>query len=116
MPERLSRIGEVLNGDVAEGKIPGAVIATTREGKLVFLEAYGFRDKAAGVPMATDTIFNIASMTKPTTTVAALTLVEQGGLVINEPAGADVEGRFAESKVAVLDESARSPRAAVPAP
>ena len=52
--------------------MPGAVIAIARRGKLVALEAYGLRDKAAGVPMTTDTIFNIASMTKPMTTVGAL--------------------------------------------
>ena len=103
-PERLARIGEVLNRDIADGKLPGAVIAIAREGKLVFLEAYGFRDKAAGVPMTTDTIFNIASMTKPMTTVAALTLVEEGRLVIDEPVSAYLPGRFAESKVAVLGE------------
>jgi len=43
--------------------VPGAVIAIARHGKLVALDAYGWRDKAAGVAMTTDTIFNIASMT-----------------------------------------------------
>jgi CubicO group peptidase (beta-lactamase class C family) len=56
-----------------------------RRGKLVALDAYGWRDKAANVPMTTDTIFNIASMTKPMTAVGALMLVERGKLLIDDP-------------------------------
>jgi CubicO group peptidase (beta-lactamase class C family) len=69
--ERLARIGETLKVDIEAGRIPGAVIAIARHGKLVMLDAYGWRDKAAGLAMTTDTIFNIASMTKPMTTVGA---------------------------------------------
>src|SRR6266576_7138423 len=65
--ERLARIAATLNADIEAGRIPGAVIAIARHGKLVALDAYGFRDKAAGAAMTTDTIFNIASMTKPMT-------------------------------------------------
>jgi CubicO group peptidase (beta-lactamase class C family) len=72
--ERLARIGETLKADIEAGRIPGAVIAIARHGKLVVFDAYGWRDKAAGVAMTTDTIFNIASMTKPMTTVGALML------------------------------------------
>src|SRR5450631_4220183 len=64
-PERLARIGEILKADIGAGRIPGAVIAIARHDKLVMFEAYGWRDKQAGLPMTTDTIFNIASMTKP---------------------------------------------------
>ena len=101
-PARLAHIGEVLNADVAAGKIPGAVLAIARDGKLVFMEAYGWRDKAAGVRMTTDTIFNIASMTKPMTAVAALTLAEQGRLVLDEPVSKYLPGRFTDMKVAAL--------------
>src|SRR4051812_49224503 len=69
--ERLARVGETLKADIEAGRIPGAVIAIARRGKLVALDAYGWRDKAANVPMTTDTIFNIASMTKPMTAVGA---------------------------------------------
>ena len=58
--ERLARIDSTLKADIEAGRIPGAVIAIARHGKLVKLEAYGWRDKAAGFPMTTDTIFNIA--------------------------------------------------------
>lgn len=83
--ERLGRISTVLKADIEAGRIPGAVIAIARHGKLVMLEAYGWRDKQAGVAMTTDTIFNIASMTKPMTTVGALLLYEQGRLQIDDP-------------------------------
>src|SRR5579859_5927163 len=83
--ERLARIGETLKADIEAGRIPGAVIAIARHGKLVALDAYGWRDKAAGVAMTVDTIFNIASMTKPMTTVGALMLYEQGKILIGEP-------------------------------
>src|SRR4051812_17038763 len=61
--ERVARIGASLKADIDRGRIPGAVLAIARRGKLVHLEAYGFRDKEAGVAMTTDTIFNVASMT-----------------------------------------------------
>ena len=100
---RLAHIGQVLDQDIADGKLPGAVLAIARDGKLVHLQAYGWRDKAAGVPMTVDTIFNIASMTKPMTTVAALTLAEQGRLVIDEPASKYLPEHLADMKVATLD-------------
>jgi len=101
-PERLARIGEVLRADIDAGKLPGAVIAVARDGKLVMFQAYGYRDKAAGTPMTTDTIFNIASMTKPMTTVAALNLEEQGKLLIDDPVAKYLPG-FRDMKVATLD-------------
>ncbi len=101
----MERIGAVLDRDIAAGKLPGAVLAIARDGKLVFLKAYGYRDKAAGAPMTTDAIFSIASMTKPMTTVATLALAERGDLVIDEPVSTYLPGRFTDSKVATVDAS-----------
>lgn len=114
-PARLARIGEVLNREIAAGRIPGAVVAIARNNKLVFFQAYGYRDKTAGVPMTTDTIFNIASMTKPMTTVTALTLVERGLLGLDEPVSAYLPGRFDAMKVATLNESGDGVAATAPA-
>jgi CubicO group peptidase (beta-lactamase class C family) len=100
--ERLARIGETLKADIDAGRIPGAVIAIARRGKLVALDAYGWRDKAANVPMTTDTIFNIASMTKPMTAVGALMMVERGKLLIDDPL-AKYFPKFADMRVAVRD-------------
>jgi CubicO group peptidase (beta-lactamase class C family) len=100
--ERLARIGATLKADIEAGRIPGAVIAIARHGKLVALDAYGWRDKAAGVPMTTDTIFNIASMTKPMTTVGALMLYERGKILIDDPL-AKYFPKFASMRVTVRD-------------
>ncbi|MGH6710219.1 MAG: serine hydrolase domain-containing protein [Bradyrhizobium sp.] len=100
--ERLARIPAVLKADIDAGRIPGAVIAIARRGKLVALDAYGWRDKAVGVAMTTDTIFNIASMTKPMTAVGGLMLYEQGKLLIDDPLGKYFPS-FANMRVAVSD-------------
>src|ERR1700744_3789597 len=100
--ERLARIAEVLKADIAAGRIPGAVIAIARHGKLVVFDAYGWRDKAAGVAMTTDTIFNIASMTKPMTAVGALMLYERGKILMNDPL-AKYFPKFAQMRVAARD-------------
>src|ERR1700716_2136076 len=100
--ERLARIGATLKADIEAGRIPGAVIAIARHGKLVALDAYGWRDKAAGIAMTTHTIFNIASMTKPMTAVGALMLYEQGKLLIEDPLSKYFP-KFAEMRVAARD-------------
>jgi CubicO group peptidase (beta-lactamase class C family) len=84
---RLARIGAALKSDVDRGRLPGAVVAIARNGKLVYYEAIGFRDKDAGAPMTTDAIFSIASMTKPMTSVALLQLSEEGRVLISDPVG-----------------------------
>lgn len=83
--QRLMRIGEVLNADIEKGRLPGAVVAIARKGKLVHLQSYGYLDKSAGTKMTNDAIFSIASMTKPLATVAALQLFEQGRVQMEEP-------------------------------
>ena len=83
--ERLARIGAILRDDVERGRIPGAVIMVARRGKLAYVEAVGFRDKAAGAPMTRDAIFRIASMTKPMVSVAAMMLYEEGRLLMADP-------------------------------
>src|ERR1044072_2547072 len=100
--ERLARIGETLKADIDAGRIPGAVIAIARRGKLVALDAYGWRDKDANVAMTTDTIFNIASMTKPMTAVGALMLYEQASLLTADPL-AKYFPKFSEMRVALRD-------------
>jgi CubicO group peptidase (beta-lactamase class C family) len=100
--ERLADIAKTLNTDITRGQMPGAVLAVARHGKLAYFEAFGYRDKAANAPMTTDAIFNIASMTKPMTAVAALQLYEQGKLLMDEPL-AKYFPKFADMQVAVLD-------------
>src|SRR5580693_8493551 len=82
---RLALIGKAVNAEIAREQLPGAVLAIARRGKLVYFEAFGYRDKAAGAPMPSDAIFNIASMTKPMVAVGALQLYEQGKLLMDDP-------------------------------
>lgn len=83
--DRLDRIGTTLKAHVEKGVIPGAVALVARRGKLAYLKSFGMRDLEAGSPMETDTIFQIYSMTKPITSVAAMMLQEQGRLYLGDP-------------------------------
>src|ERR1043165_5379983 len=112
--ERLGEIEKIIKADIKKGRLPGAVIAVARKGKLVYYEAFGFRDKAAGVAMTKDTIFNIASMTKPMVALAALQLVERGQLLIDDPL-AKYFPKFAEMQVAELNAAGDTITGKVPA-
>jgi CubicO group peptidase (beta-lactamase class C family) len=112
--ERLALIGKAVNAEIASGQLPGAVLAIARRGKLVYFEAFGYRDKAAGAPMLGDAIFNIASMTKPMVAVGALQLYEQGKLLMDEPV-AKYFPKFANMQVAVMDAKKESIVETVPA-
>jgi CubicO group peptidase (beta-lactamase class C family) len=101
--ERLALIAKQINSEIARDQLPGAVLMIARHGKLVYSETFGYRDKAAGAPMTADTIFSIASMTKPMTAVAALQLHEQGRILIDDPV-AKYAPKFANQQVAVMDE------------
>ncbi len=83
--ERLERISAVITADVERGAIPGAVLAIARSGRIGYAEAIGYRDREAGAPLQLDSIFRIASMTKPMTSVAAMMLGEEGRLEIGAP-------------------------------
>lgn len=100
--ERLALIRRQIDAEIARDQLPGAVLAIARRGKLVHFEAYGYLDKAAGIPMRTDAIFSIASMTKPMVAVAGLQLYEQGRLLMDEPL-ANYFPKFSNMQVAVLD-------------
>ncbi len=82
---RLARIAGVMKDEVAKGTFPGAVTLIARRGEIVHFEAHGFQDAAKTKAMSKDSIFRMASMTKPIVTVAALMLMEQGALKLNDP-------------------------------
>jgi CubicO group peptidase (beta-lactamase class C family) len=96
--ERLDRITQVLRADVERGRIPGAVVLVARKGRVAYLQPVGFRDKASGAPMTADAIFRIASMTKPIVTVAALSLYEEGRLLLSDPVSKHIPA-FKDQKV-----------------
>lgn len=99
-PQRLARITAYFNNEVATGKIPGAVVLIQRHGQPAYYESFGVRSPATKAPMTPDTIFTLFSMTKPITSVAALMLVEQGKLALDDEVGQYVKG-FYHIKVGV---------------
>lgn len=84
-PARLERIEAAFGQQIELGNLPGAVVGVVRQGKLAYLRAMGARDPATGAPLQTDSIFSIASMTKPMVSVAALQLVESGLIALGDP-------------------------------
>jgi CubicO group peptidase (beta-lactamase class C family) len=84
-PARLKRLDAALRADVDAEVIPGAVALVMRGGRLAFFESFGYADRNAHRPMQLDSVFRIASLTKPITVVAALMLLEQGKLLLTDP-------------------------------
>lgn len=84
-PAKLAKIGPALQAFVDRGELAGVVTLTSRGGEIVQSEALGWRDIEAKAPMRPDTLFRIASMTKPITSVAALMLIEAGKLALTDP-------------------------------
>jgi len=81
---RLVHLADTLRTHIARGELAGAVTLLWRHGE-VHIETIGAQDRERGVPMQRDTLFRIASMTKPVTAVAAMILVEEGKLRLDDP-------------------------------
>ena len=78
-------IGAAMQGMIANQEVAGAVTVVVTKSSVLHLEANGFADVAANRPMAADTLFWIASMTKPVTGVAILMLQDEGKLTVGDP-------------------------------
>jgi CubicO group peptidase (beta-lactamase class C family) len=83
--QRLGRISVSMQSQIDQGIFPGAVTMVARNGRVTHFESHGFQDAAKTKPMTKDTLFRLASMTKPIVTTAAMMLVEQGKLKLNDP-------------------------------
>ncbi|MBW2179954.1 MAG: beta-lactamase family protein, partial [Deltaproteobacteria bacterium] len=83
--QQLDEITKMLKGDVAKGRIPGAVAMVFRKGEIPYLVSVGMQDKRADIPMTRDSIFRIYSMTKPIVSVAAMILCDEGRLHLDDP-------------------------------
>ncbi len=83
--ERLSRIDAMCREAVANGNLPGVVALVARHGKIVYHEAHGMADNAAGRPLRKDDIFRIASQTKAITATAVMMLWEEGRFRLDDP-------------------------------
>ena len=96
----LDRIGDYIRNEVTTGKIPGAIMLIQQHGQPVYFENFGVRDVATQLQMTADTIFRLYSMSKPITSVAAMMLVEEGELSLDDPVAKYIPA-FADVKVGV---------------
>lgn len=115
-PEKLGRIDDFFNNEVATGKIPGAMLLIKQHGQQVYFKTFGVSDTDTGRPMTPDTIFPLHSMTKAITSFAAMTLVDQGRLKLDDPVSKYIPS-FAKMKVGLeeTDDSGRMGLKLVPA-
>jgi CubicO group peptidase (beta-lactamase class C family) len=112
--EKLAAVGPLLQGVVDNGDLSGVVAMVWRKGEILRLDTIGKRDIENDKPMQRDTLFRIASMTKPVTSVAAMMLVEEGKMALSDPI-AKWMPEFAEMRVlknpdGPLDDTVPSPR------
>ena len=108
--ERLDRVTEMLRANVEKREIPGAVLLVARHGKVAYFESVGFLDPQSRTAMTRDAIFRIYSMSKAITSVAAMTLFEEGRFILDEPV-AKYLPQFEKLKVApTIDQARRSIR------
>ena len=83
--ERLTRLGPWLRAYVDDGKLPFAAVAVMRKGEIAYADHYGLRDIEAGTPAISDGLCRIYSMSKLITTVAAMSLYEEGRFMLDDP-------------------------------
>jgi CubicO group peptidase (beta-lactamase class C family) len=97
-PARLERLDRHFRRYVDDGRLPGWLITVSRHGKLAYVSSYGHRDIEAGLPVTTDTLWRIYSMSKPVTSVAAMILYEEGAYELTDPVSAFIPS-FADVRV-----------------
>ncbi len=85
--ERLARIEDHFARYVDDGRLAGWLAAVSRRGQLAYVARRGMRDREAGAPVETDTLWRWYSMTKPVTSVAAMMLYEEGAFDLRDPVG-----------------------------
>src|SRR5439155_9783837 len=103
-PQKLERVGDFLRDQITNGKIPGAILLIQQHGKPVYHEFFGVQDVVSKAPMTDQTIFRLFSMTKAITSVAAMTLVDEGKLKLEDPVAKYIPS-FANVKVGVEKKS-----------
>ncbi|WP_454626616.1 serine hydrolase domain-containing protein [Bradyrhizobium cenepequi] len=96
----LGRVSDYIKNEIVTGKIPGAILLIRQHGKPVYYENFGVRDVTTQFSMSADTIFRLYSMSKPITSVAAMMLVEDGKLALDDPVSKYIPA-FADVKVGI---------------
>jgi len=112
--ERLQRVHELVERTIAAGEIAGAVTLVARNGEVAYLEAQGVMDLSSKKPMQPDSMFRIASMSKPVAAVAILMLAEEGKVRLNDPVSRFIPA-YANLEVGVVKPAPPGPPAPAPA-
>ncbi len=94
------RITEFFDSEVGRGDVPGAVVMIEQHGRPIYSRCFGVRDVATKAPVTPDTLFALHSMTKPVTSVAAMMLVDDGRLSLDDAVSKYIP-EFAAVKVGV---------------
>ena len=81
----IESIDAIMKASLREYSIPGAVAVVTNGERIIYVSAFGFADVLNQKPMSTDSIFRIASMTKPITSTGLMLLVERGEIKLENP-------------------------------
>ena len=98
--EKLSRVDDFVNDQIAKAAIPGAILLIQRHGKPVYFKSFGKRDIDAGIAMTSEAIFPLHSLTKTITSFAAMMLVDRGKIALDDPVSKYIPS-FAGMKVGV---------------
>ncbi|HEV3330556.1 MAG TPA: serine hydrolase domain-containing protein [Bryobacteraceae bacterium] len=98
--DRLRRINQMIQHRMEAGDLTGAVTIVARKGKVVHLEAQGLMDLDSKKPMTRETMFRVASMTKPVTGLAIMMMIEEGKVRLTDPVSRFIP-EFKGMKVAV---------------
>jgi CubicO group peptidase (beta-lactamase class C family) len=116
-PDRLKRITQFFQSEVDKGEVPGVVIIVGRNGKIAYRQSIGYQDREKKIPMKVDSLFRIFSMTKPITSVAVMTLAEEGKIDLMAPV-AQYLPEFKDVKVGIekMDPAGGKPSLALEAP
>src|SRR5688572_20018860 len=112
--ERLQRVHELVERTIAAGEIAGAVTLVARNGQVAYLEAQGVMDLQSRRPVQPDSMFRIASMSKPVAAVAILMLAEEGKVRLNDPVSRFIPA-YANLEVGVAKPAAPGPGGPAPA-
>lgn len=99
---RLQRLSDFLSRQVADGHLPGAVVAISRRGKTVFHEAHGYRDDETRAVMPLDAVFDLSTLSQPITAVGALVLHERAQWLLSDRIGTHLP-EFGNRAVTLLD-------------
>ncbi len=100
--ERLD-IGEEISAWIEHGDLVGAELLIIRDGETLLHEAYGWSDRDTRMPMVTNSVFSLASMTKPVTALAVLMLVDEGLVAFDDPVSLHIPGFQGEPRARVRD-------------